>query len=221
MSAHLDYHNERAREHCNNALLSAQSLDDRRDSVWGQLVVSLDLDSPDTDKLLSDLLALDDGSATSEVRLAIARFLVAIRTDVLSGLDGFFESGANVLPRITEPHMLSSFYSSGALLLAVTGRYDEALSAALRCERYAVDVRLPFVVPHARRIRAMAELGLRHIARCKQLVDWLDRQSVTGGDVFLEVESRLIRSRMLISQGLAQRGAGMPRGTSEALSVCR
>lgn len=207
MSAHLDYHNERAKEHCERALSSACTTDDRRDAVWGQLVVSLDLDLPDTAKLLEELLALDDGSAISEVRLAVARFLVAIRTEVLGGLDEFFESGAHVLPRITEPHMLSSFYSSGALLLAVTGRYDEALAASLRCERYAVDVRLPFVVPHARRIRAMAELGLRHVARCKQIVDWLDRQAIKSGDVFLEVESRLIRSRMLISQGLASRGA--------------
>jgi ATP/maltotriose-dependent transcriptional regulator MalT len=102
--------------------------------------------------------------------------------------------------------MLSSFYSSEALLLAVLGRYAEAMTAAARCEQYAVDARLPFVVPHARRIRAMAELGLRHTSRCKQLLDWLDREAAKSGDVFLEVESRLIRCRLFIAQGLASHG---------------
>ena len=207
MSAHLDYHNERAKRHCDLALRRAQTTEDSRDAVWGQLIVSLDLDLPEVETHLDRLLGLDDGSAVSEIRLAIARFLVAIRTGTLVGLDKFFESGEHLVPRITEPHMLSSFYSSRALLLAVEGRYEEALSASRTCERYARDVRLPFVVPHARRIRAMAELGLRHMSRCKQIVDWLDREAAKCGDVFLEVESRLIRSRILIAQGLASRAA--------------
>ena len=89
------------------------------------------------------------------------------------------------------------------------------MTVALRCERYAVDARLPFVVPHARRIRAMAELGLRHTSRCKQLLDWLDREAAKSGDVFLEVESRLIRCRLLIVQGLAARGVETLKSTSK------
>lgn len=206
MSAHLDYHNERARIHCDQALSSAKTVVDSRDAIWGQLIVSLDLDLAETGDLLKRLLEVDDGSAISEVRLTVARFLVAIRTGTLRGLREFFQSGEHLLSRITEPHMLSSFYSSEALLLAVLGRYAEAMTAAARCERYAVDARLPFVVPHARRIRAMAELGLRHTSRCKQLLDWLDREAAKSGDVFLEVESRLIRCRLLIVQRLASHG---------------
>lgn len=52
----------------------------------------------------------------------------------------------------------------------------------------------------------MAELGLRHTSRCKQLLDWLDREAAKSGDVFLEVESRLIRCRLLIVQGLPSHG---------------
>jgi DNA-binding CsgD family transcriptional regulator len=206
MSAHLDYHNERARAHCDRALCTSKNVVDSRDAIWGQLIVSLDLDLPETNDLLERLLEIDDGSAISEIRLTVARFLVAIRTGTLRGLREFFESGEHLLHRITEPHMLSSFYSSEALLLAVLGRYAEAMIAASRCERYAVDARLPFVVPHARRIRAMSELGLRHPIRCKQLLDWLDREAIKAGDVFLEVESRLIRCRLFVVQGLASHG---------------
>jgi LuxR family maltose regulon positive regulatory protein len=210
-SAHLDYENDRARRHYDQALSNATTLLDKRDAVWGQLLVSLDLDVPDAGCLLEDLLSLDDGSAISEIRLTLARFLTAIRTGTLQGLSDFFESGEHLLNRLREPQMVASFHSCNALLLAVLGRYERALAAAWRCERYAIDVRLPFVVPHAQRIRAMAELGLRHTSRCKQLVDRLDREAARYGDVFLEVESRLIRARLLIVQGLASRGAQLLR----------
>ena len=66
---------------------------------------------------------------------------------------------------------------------------------------------MSFVVPFTKRVRAVAELGLRHFARCKQLVDWLEAEAVRSGDVFLELEARLIRARLFIAQGLASRGA--------------
>jgi DNA-binding CsgD family transcriptional regulator len=92
-------------------------------------------------------------------------------------------------------------------LLALLGSYSDALSEATRSERYARDVRLPFVVGYARRVRAISELGLRHFSRCKQVLDWLDREADECGDIFLAVEARLTRSRLLIAQGLADRGA--------------
>jgi len=120
-------------------------------------------------------------------------------------LEDVFSAGEHVLPRGTDPHMVSSFMSSHAYLKAAVGRYADALAAARRCEQYAVDVRLPFVVPHARRVRAMAELGLRQFPRCKQTVDWLTRTAATGDDVFLQVEARLLRARLLLTEGLAAR----------------
>jgi ATP/maltotriose-dependent transcriptional regulator MalT len=205
MSAHLDYYNERARVHCDRALACATTLTDRRDAVWGQLNVSLDLEGSDVNELLDDLIGLDDGSATSEVRLIVARFQVSVRRTNVQGLREAFESVEDLLPRVSDPYLRSSFYSAQAILLGVLGEYEEALSTALRCESYARDSRLSFVVPHAKRVRAIAELGLRHFSRCRQLVDWLASDAQKSGDVFVELESRLIRSRLMISQGLAAR----------------
>ena len=160
-------------------------------------MVSLDLALPSSSELLSELIALDDGSAVSEIRLAVARSMVAVRSTSLVSLEDVFSAGEHVLPRVTEPHMVSAFMSSRAYLMAAAGRYTEALAAAKRCEKYAVDVRLPFVVPHARRARAMAELGLRQFPKCKQTVDWLARTAANGDDVFLQVEARLLRARLL------------------------
>jgi DNA-binding CsgD family transcriptional regulator len=91
-------------------------------------------------------------------------------------------------------------------LLATLGRYEEAQTSACGLERYAKDARLPFVVPYARRIRAMGELGLRHFSRCHRTVEWLDRQRARLDDIFLDLETRMLRCRLLMSQGLADRG---------------
>jgi ATP/maltotriose-dependent transcriptional regulator MalT len=95
--------------------------------------------------------------------------------------------------------------------MALGASYSEALREAQRAESYAREVRLPFVIPHARRIRAVAELGLRHFARCRQILDWLDEASASSDDVFTALEARLIRARLLLAQSLADRAVGVLR----------
>jgi hypothetical protein len=207
LSAHLDYYNVRAGSHCDRALESAVSLSQKRDAVWGQLSVSLDLDSPNSDDLLASLIELDDGSAVSEVRLAIAQFQFALRRGTLLACVQPFDSASHVVDRVTDPHLRSSFFLTYAGFLGSRGQYSQALIAAERCESYARDYGLPFAIPFAKRIRAIAELGLRHFSRCRQLIDRLEADAVKCGDIFLELEARMIRSRLLTAQGLSARGA--------------
>jgi DNA-binding NarL/FixJ family response regulator len=207
MSAHMDYYNDRARLYFEQALDSAATVADKRDAVWGQLLVSLDLDLPDAGNLLESLVSLDDGSAFSAVRLTLAQMMIAIRTGEAQGIAELFDSAEHLLPRVTEPRTVALFHTCHGFLLGLLGHYERARTIASRGEDYARDLRLPFVVPYLRRVRAITELGLRHFSRCKQIVDWLDREAVGKGDIFLELESRLIRCRLLISQSLAAEGA--------------
>jgi ATP/maltotriose-dependent transcriptional regulator MalT len=52
-SAHMDFHNERAKAYFEQALDTAATLADKREAVWGELTVSLDLDLPDVSDLSS------------------------------------------------------------------------------------------------------------------------------------------------------------------------
>ncbi len=206
-SAHLAFRNESARVRFQKALSHAKTVTDKRHAIWGQLMISVDLEEPEVGQLINQLAELDDGSATSEARLTVARFLVAIRNgNELHSVAELFESTDYLISRVVDPFTASSFYTSRALLLALLGRYREAGTAAKHAERYVRDVRLPFVVPHAKKVGAMAELGLRNFSRCRQMLDWLHREALKSGDIFLELEARLIRCRLLISQGLADRG---------------
>jgi hypothetical protein len=80
LSAHLAYENRRAQVQFDRAFATAASVPSERDAVWGQLMVGLDLNHGDVDELLGQLIALDDGSALSELRLIVARFQVAFQS---------------------------------------------------------------------------------------------------------------------------------------------
>jgi ATP/maltotriose-dependent transcriptional regulator MalT len=206
LSAHLSYENDRAREHCDLALATATGIASARDAVWGQLTVGLDLDHQDVDALLSRLIALDDGSALSEVRLAVARFQVAVRRGDLKDCGKYFATAEHVITRVSETHARSSFYMMKSAFLALQGRYSIALEAAKRCESYAKDSRLTFALPYARRVRAIAELGLRNFSRCRTVCDSIARQAEQEQNSFLRLEAQLVRARLLIAQSLPERG---------------
>jgi DNA-binding CsgD family transcriptional regulator len=206
-SARMDYFSDRAAAAFESALATAESTSEKRDAVWGQLLVKLDVDPSNVEELLQALDRLDDGSALSEVRRAIADHVVAIRRgDPLYAVDERYGSVRRCVDHVADPQVVSSFLTSRAILLATLGRYEEARRAAGGLERYAREARLPFVVPYARRIRAMGELGLRHFSRCQQTVEWLDRRASKLDDIFLSVETQMLRCRLLMSQGLADRG---------------
>ena len=73
----------------------------QRDAVWGQLTVGLDLDHEDVNELLNQLIHLDDGSALSEIRLAVARFQVAVRKGDLNDCGSRFVSAEYVASRVS------------------------------------------------------------------------------------------------------------------------
>ncbi len=206
MSARMDFHNSRAKSLFDEALRTAIDVRDRRDATWGELGTSLDLDLPDASQLYEAMVELNDGSASGEIRLAIANFLLTIRKGKPVGAArALLDSTHHLLLLLEEPHTGSSFRICRASALILQGEYEAALTAARDCENYATDVRIPFVLGYARRLRAMAELGMRHFGRCKLLLDWLDREATKCEDVFLQIESRLARARLYIAEGASAR----------------
>jgi ATP/maltotriose-dependent transcriptional regulator MalT len=206
LSARMDHFADRADEAFSRALAHATSLQEKQNALWGQLMVRLDLAPSTAADSLSALKEVDDGSALSEVRFALAQHIVAIRRgEPLYDAAALYETLRTRLPHVTDPAVVSSFLTSWAHALAVLARYESALDAAREVESYSRGARLPFVIPHARRMRAMAELGLRHFSRCSQSIDWLAKQETKLNDAFLALETRMLRARLYLSQGLPER----------------
>jgi LuxR family transcriptional regulator, maltose regulon positive regulatory protein len=211
-SARMDFHNERAADCYEKALRDAVTRGARRDAVWGKFSVALDLGEAGANALLQELINLNDGTASSEARLAICQHLMASRTGGdLKVVSDLFEASSYLLPRINDPLVASSYLTTKAMLLCQLAEYDRALQAAHQAEQYARDVRVPFAIPHSKKMRALAATGVRHFSRAKQVIEWLEHEAKTAQDIFLELESKLLRSRLLIVQGLAGPGADVLR----------
>ena len=202
VSARMDFHGDRAKAFFDEALKAAKSTSDERDAIWGELSIALDLDLPNADEFHSRLIELDDGSIDGAIRVAVAQFTLAIRKGYPIGDSReMLDASSHLIPRTADPHSISSHMACRSSVLILQGNYREAFAEAAACEAYAKDVRLPFVVGYAKRARAMAELGLRHFGRCKQLIDWLDQEALQREDIFLQLESRLTRTRLLLAEG--------------------
>jgi LuxR family maltose regulon positive regulatory protein len=214
-SARMDYHHDDAQLHFADALATGQTTADRREASFGAFIASLDAGTADSSNHLNRLLELDDGSATSEVRITLARFISGIREGSVDGLLNLFATTEHLLSRLSDPHLLSSFYVSHGVLYALDGQYARASAVAALARRYATEVRLPFVLPHAKRVTAISELGLRHFARCARVLGSIEREAMKSADIFAECEAMLIRSRLLISQGLPDRAVTILRQPPE------
>jgi DNA-binding NarL/FixJ family response regulator len=211
-SARMDFHNERAAECYEKALQEAVTTGAKRDAVWGKFSVAIDLGDAAANLLLQELIDLNDGSASSEARVAICQHLMASRTGTdLKMLKDLFAASAFLLSRISDPLVASSFLTTEAMLLCQLAEYDHALQVALEGEKYARDVRIPFVIPHSKKMRALAATGIRHFSRAKQIIEWLEGEAKAREDIFLELEARLLMCRLLIVQGLPTRGADVLR----------
>src|SRR5262249_18551329 len=108
-SARMDFHNQRAANSYEHALREAITTEARRDAVWGKFSVALDLVDKGAANLLEELINLNDGSASSEARLAISQHLMASRTGGdLRALWDLFETSGYLMPRINDPLVASS-----------------------------------------------------------------------------------------------------------------
>ncbi len=213
LSAHLEYRNEAALEHYRSARRDAATNTDLANAIWGNLLASVNLGKRDGPDLLRELKALDDGSPLFVIRIAIGGLNFAARGGSLCRISEFFESAMHLVSRVGDPVSESSFLTSRGHLLAMLGHYEEALAAATDIERHAEEQRLPFVRPYALRVRAAGELGLRHFARCTALTDRVEQEGLRSADPYLEVEARMLRARLLVSQGLHAEAANAVRSS--------
>ena len=204
-SAHMDHRNQDGLIHFGNARETAFDQASLRDAIWGQIMCSVDLGRDDVPGLLAELTTHDDGSAMSHLRATSADVLIGIRTGQTQGLLARVETAQHLVARVQDPLAVSSFQISHAFLLATAGRYEEALRVAGEAESYAKAERLIFVLPHAKRMKVMANLGLRRFSRAGRLIDSLERDARRAENDFLKVEARLLRARLLLSQNLFDR----------------
>ncbi len=172
-SAHLEGRDQDALGYHRRAQGLAHSEPDRRESLWGEFVCSIELEEADSLDVLRRLEKMGTDHATDAVRIANGRMLLATRHG--TGTDPRVLSAVHRLPKVDDPLVRSSFRHVWSCVLTMTGRYREALEASEQQLEEAEQYRLAFVLPLAYTRRALALRGLRRFREALECLNQAQR----------------------------------------------
>ncbi len=159
-AAHIASREEEALDLYRRAEAVAPTHVARRDALWGQLICATELELPEATEMMH---ALAEGVSRSDPRevLQCATYGVTYRGKFghldLADADAVYE----LLSRVDDPLIVSSFQSVYSFTLGLAARYDDALRASEEFRATTNRYRLDFAIPYALASSAVAFSGLR------------------------------------------------------------
>jgi LuxR family transcriptional regulator, maltose regulon positive regulatory protein len=199
-AAHAASREEAASSHYARAAELAVSGDLQRVAALGQLAAAVELERPEAVALLSSLGPV--GCMEPEERVILVGRMINL--EARFGLPVSIAEGRamwQLLHRVGDPVTRTSFRNVFSFALAAMGHYDEAL----RLSREQLDDadlhRLPFVVPYALTVQALAGIGTHDYVTAGELLDEAEGLALGSGDQTAYHIAWAIRIRLYVAQG--------------------
>jgi DNA-binding CsgD family transcriptional regulator len=212
-SAHLEGREQDALDHHRRAQALARTEADRRESLWGEFVCSIELEGTDALEPLNRLEEMGTDHAKDAVRLANGRILLATRDG--ERIDSELLSAVHRLTRVDDPLVRSSFLHSWSLILTMTGRYREALDASELQLEDAEQFRLAFVPPLAHIRRAVALRGLRRFREALECLIEAQRDREPADD-YVAISAATVQVGILLAMGDFEEALKVPEPSNPA-----
>jgi ATP/maltotriose-dependent transcriptional regulator MalT len=201
-SAHMMTREQVALHHFQQATQASHTDSDLRRAIWGCFSATTSLDDlTGAEQLLHHLEELSQGTADELLRIATGRLMLA---SLKGGASVVLESVDVLAPlasRSADPLIRSSFQNVHSALLALNGRYEDALASADHEISVAGLYGLRFVLPHAEFQRALALHGLRSVRDCNKSLLAAEQATLTHGDSFLRMNLGILRARTHLITG--------------------
>jgi LuxR family transcriptional regulator, maltose regulon positive regulatory protein len=198
-AAHLQNREEMAIEHFRRAAARAESSEVRHVAQWGLLVSSVDLELPDAENILRDVVTNEAYGPSGVVRKSHARLLYELRLGDLKSLREA-AMAKQVVDRVRDPIRRVGFLGVYASALAINAQYHDALAAAMALLDDVENSRIDFALSYVYAVRAMALLGLRRQAEAVEAVRDARNAAEHTNDDHALANSIAIRGRILLSQ---------------------
>lgn len=202
LSAHMTFQPSEARLYFASAAEAARSPEDERQGRWGQFLTNIKLEDGHEAARLLDVYARKAGRAVDEqLRVSTGRMNLAVLTAEVDEALGDAARVAALATRGRDPLIQSAFLHAYGVLLALNGRYDEALETAQSSFAALTAYRLRFPIGYSQLVIGVAQLGLRGFRRSGTALRLAENAAGETGDAFLQMNVVVTRARLQLASG--------------------
>jgi LuxR family transcriptional regulator, maltose regulon positive regulatory protein len=201
-SAHIAMRSDAALVHLAGATHAAQSESDRNQALWGRFMATVKADRvQEAEHLLTELDKRLGNTVDELVRIATGRLMMAGLVGRLGETLEDIESVALLAIKTRDPLIHSSFLNVHSALLALGGRYNDALRSAELEIAVASTYGLAFAIGFARFQRAVALFGVRDFRGCRTNLRASEQLAIDGRDDYLRMNIGALRGRVHLVTG--------------------
>jgi LuxR family maltose regulon positive regulatory protein len=201
VSAYLTWRPADARRHQESARRTAQTAEDQRRAVYGEILVSHVDSSESLPRLVKEYEKLVGLDPRHQVKAATAHLLLA---SLEGSLEDAVAEQARWIPigqMLSDPMVASAYFHVLGYAHLLLARYDDALTIAREADKTIKETRLSFARTHVDAARVAATIGLRRLRHATQLLDELEDLVRSSGDSYERDNVAGLRARLRLLEG--------------------
>jgi LuxR family transcriptional regulator, maltose regulon positive regulatory protein len=177
---------------------------DQRNALWGQFIVSVELERAAARELLKRFTVVSPHDRDTTVRAANGELILAVRNGGIDRAISSAQAITDLVSEATDPIIRSSFWHVYAAALMLSADYEASLEAVDIALHEIAQFSVQFARPHALVNRAQAYIGLRRFREAATTLDEIDKYARKPRDDYLIVNAKALRCRLLLQQGRAE-----------------
>lgn len=216
-AAHASSREHEAHEYYVKARSVASERDHVRAAAYGQLAVEIELESPEAQRLISELQRESTLEPNDEVLLASRLLNLETRFGLPLSI-GKGRAARQLVRHVTDPVIRCSFRNVFGYSLASMYCLDECTAVTIEQLADAERCRLEFVVPYAMVVQAMVHAGRHSFVRADEALDEADARALKSGDQTASHISWAVRTRLYNAQGAFDLSLSRPLRLDEEIT---
>jgi LuxR family transcriptional regulator, maltose regulon positive regulatory protein len=198
-----------ALEYFHKAHETAVAPSDARNALWGEFMVSLELERSDVAESLEAFARIAPQDRDTRVRVTNGELIIGIRRGGLAEVVATALPIADFVNEARDPIVRSSFWHIYAVALTLHGDYEKALGAINRALQEIDEFNMEFARPHILVSSAAANIGLQRFRVADRALEEVEELAAGRRDDYVLTNARTVRARLLLQRGMPDQALGL------------
>jgi LuxR family maltose regulon positive regulatory protein len=178
---------------------------DARNALWGEFMVSLELERPDVAESLEAFAQIGPQDRDTRVRVTNGRLIIGVRKGGLTEAVTSALPIAELVDEARDPIVRSSFWHVYAVALTLHGEYEKALGAIKRAFQEIDDFNMEFARPHILVSSAAANIGLQRFRMAQHALAEVEELAIDRRDDYVLTNAKTVSARLFLQRGMPDR----------------